>query len=115
MTRHDIPQCLRDIRTSIDSIEEYLVRSMGERRDFDVYMSDKLLRRGVERELEIIGEATGRVLRADPDFKLENARQIIGTRNWVIHTYERIDDQTIWGIVIKHLPPLRAEVDKLLG
>lgn len=38
---------------SILSIEEYL----GEKRDFIAYEQNKLLRRAVERELEIIGEA----------------------------------------------------------
>lgn len=39
--------------TIILSIEEYL----GEKRDFIAYEQNKLLRRAVERELEIIGEA----------------------------------------------------------
>ena len=43
---------LHDIRESIRSIEEYL----GEQRDFNRYSSNKMLRRAVERELEIIGE-----------------------------------------------------------
>ena len=49
----DILTYLLDIQNSIDSINEYL----GENRNFNVYLSNKLLRRGIERELEIIGEA----------------------------------------------------------
>ena len=112
---HDITQCLRDIRTCIDTIEEYLTETMGNRRDFNVYMRNRMLRQAVERNIEIIGEATGRILRTDPSFELENARRIIGTRNWVIHTYEKIDDAMIWGIVTYHLPPLREEVERLLA
>ena len=48
-----IQKYLYDIRQSISSIEEYL----GEKRDFFAYEQNKLLRRAVERELEIIGEA----------------------------------------------------------
>ena len=113
--RHDIPQCLRDIRNCIDDIEGYLTETMGERRDFGVYMSNGMLRRAVERNLEIIGEATNRILKTDPSFPITAARKIVDTRNWVIHTYEKIDDQTVWGIAIKHLPPLRAEVERLLA
>ncbi len=109
--RHDITQCLRDILAAIDAIERFL----GPTRNYYRYVEDELLRSGVERKLEIIGEATGRILRAKPDFKLENARKIVDTRNWVIHTYEKIDDSIIWGIVTKHLPQLRAEVEKLLA
>lgn len=49
----EIKKYLFDILESINSIENYL----GEKRDFFVYNSNKMLRRAVERELEIIGEA----------------------------------------------------------
>jgi len=50
-------KCLFDIQESINSIEDYL----GEKRNFEEYISNKLLRRAVERELEIIGEAMNRI------------------------------------------------------
>jgi len=40
----EIKKYLYNIRESIDSIEKYL----GDNRDFNVYMSDKMLRRAVE-------------------------------------------------------------------
>ena len=49
----EIQKYLYDIISSINSINEYL----GEDRDFIKYKTNKLLRRGIERELEIIGEA----------------------------------------------------------
>ncbi len=115
MEQHDIPTCLYDIRTSIDSIEEYLARFMGKCRDFSIYSQEKFLRRCVERELEIIGEATKRILQTNPEFKLTNARKIIDLRNYVAHGYDIVDNDTIWVIVTKHLPLLKAEVEKLLG
>ena len=115
MERHDIGKCLRDIGESINTIEAHLTRIMGERRDFNVYMQDKLLRQGVERNLEIIGEATSRIMKTDPEFKLENARRIVDLRNWVIHAYDNVNDTIIWGIVTYHLPALRAEVERLLA
>jgi hypothetical protein len=42
-----------DILGSIESIESFL----GDHRDFNRYLEDKMLRRAVEREIEIIGEA----------------------------------------------------------
>ncbi len=115
MKRHDIPQCLEDIIAAIDNIEEYLTEFMGERRDFNLYRQKKVLKSGVERQLEIIGEAVGRIMKADPSFELSNARQIIGTRNWVIHAYDNVNDTLIWDIVVNHLQPLRAEVERLLA
>jgi uncharacterized protein with HEPN domain len=55
---HDIRTCLSDIKISIDSINEYLSEFLGDKRDFNLYMQKKSLRRAVERELEIVGEAT---------------------------------------------------------
>lgn len=45
----EIKKFLFDIRESIDSIEKYL----GDQRDYDKYLADKMLRRAVEREFEI--------------------------------------------------------------
>ena len=101
---------LFDIQTSINSIYEYL----GEARDFFLYKKDKKLRRAIERELEIIGEATNRILKINPDFPLEDARKIVDLRNWVIHGYDKVDDVIIWGIVCNQLPKLKTAVDKLM-
>ncbi len=51
--RREIKKYLFDIKTSIDSIYEFL----GDKRDFSEYKKNKLLRRAIEREIEIIGEA----------------------------------------------------------
>ena len=55
-----------------------------------------------------------RILKFDPEFKLENARNIIGTRNRIIHSYDAISDELIWSIVINHFPLLKIEVIGLL-
>jgi hypothetical protein len=60
--KREINKYFFDIKTSIDSINEYL----SETRDFFEYQKNKLLRRGVEREIEIIGEAMSRILKLDP-------------------------------------------------
>jgi uncharacterized protein with HEPN domain len=109
--KREIKKYLFDINTSIDSIFDYL----GNERNFFEYQKNKLLRRGIEREIEIIGEATKRILKIDPDFNLSNARQIVDTRNWVIHGYDRVDDVIIWGIVSNHLPKLKKEIEEYLN
>ena len=106
----EIQKYLFDIQTSINSINEYL----GDKRNFFTYQNNKLLRRGIERELEIIGEAANRILKIDPSVKIDNARKIVDLRNWVIHGYDKIDDVIIWGIVSKQLPLLKIQVDNLL-
>ncbi|NJO91535.1 MAG: DUF86 domain-containing protein [Chloroflexia bacterium] len=108
--KREIKKYLFDIKTSIESIFDYL----GEKRDFLDYQQNKLLRRGIEREIEIIGEATGRILKLDENIQIENARKIVDTRNWVIPGYDKVDDVVIWGIISNHLPKLQKEVEELL-
>jgi len=105
-----IQKYLYDITISINSIYEYL----GENRDFNEYSENKLLRRAVERELEIIGEASNRILKLDNEFPIDNARKIVDLRNWVIHGYDKVDDVIIWGILSNHRPKLKEQVENLM-
>ena len=79
------------------------------------FQNDIKTRRAVERNIEIIGEAMDRILKRDKLFQLPNSRKIVDTRNRIIHGYDTVSDEIIWGIVIKHLPALKAEIEKLLG
>ena len=108
--KREAKKYLFDIKSSIESIFEFL----GEKRNFFEYQNNKLLRRGIEREIEIIGEAMNRIMKIAPDIQIENARQIVDTRNWVIHGYDKVDDVVIWGVISNHLPKLRKEVEDLL-
>lgn len=107
----DIRKYLYDMQQSILSIEEYL----GEKHDFFVYEHNKLLRRAVERELEILGEAARHLLDLQPDIPLENARKVVDLHNFVIHGYDKVDNVIIWGIIHKDLPRLKQQVDDLLA
>ncbi len=108
--QREILKYLHDIKVSIDSIYDYL----GSKRDFNDYKANKLLRRRAERELEIIGEATNRILKINPDIEISDARRIVDLRNWVIHGYDKIDDVIVWGIVSKDVPKLKIQVEALL-
>lgn len=108
--QHSVEMYLLDISNSIDSIFEYL----GEERNFQFYESNKLLRRAVERELEIIGEATNRIIKINPNIDISDSRRIVDLRNWVIHAYNNVDNVIIWGIINKDLPLLKKQVSNLL-
>ncbi len=108
---NEIKKYLFDIQESIDSILKYL----GDNRDFKVYMADKMLRRAVEREFEIIGEAMSRIEKLDSTIEISSKRQIISMRNRVIHGYDKIDNEIIWGTIVRHLPTLKLEIDNLLA
>lgn len=102
---------LYDIKGSIEEIESYF--DFKEKK-FEKYKNDILLKRGIERNLEIIGEAVNRVLKEDADIKIENAKRIIGLRNKIIHGYDTISDENIWGIVINHIPKLKSEIINII-
>jgi uncharacterized protein with HEPN domain len=106
----EVKKFLFDIQESIESIEKYL----GDKRDFNVYMANKMMRRAVEREFEIIGEAMGRLDKLDSTIEISAKRQIISMRNRVIHGYDKIDNEIIWGTIVRHLPTLKIEIDNLL-
>lgn len=105
-----IKKSLFDIQTSITSIYDYL----GSGTDFNAFSQNKLLQRAIEHEIEIIGEAIKRILIADPDFKITNSREIINTRNWISHGYDKVDEMILWGIISHHLPILLLEVNQYL-
>jgi uncharacterized protein with HEPN domain len=108
---NDIKTWLYDILQSINEIDSYYDNKP---RIFEEYISDIKTKRAIERDLEIIGEAANRILRKDKGFKLDHAEKIIGTRNRIIHGYDKISDDLIWSIVINHLPKLKKEVTGLL-
>jgi uncharacterized protein with HEPN domain len=101
---------LYDILNAIDEIETFLINIPN----FSSYQNDLKTKRAVERNLEIIGEAMNRILKKDATVQLSNSRKIVETRNRIIHGYDTVSDEVIWGIITKHLPILKGEVDKLL-
>ena len=105
---------LFDIKIAIEEIDSYFE---NQEKDFFKYRKNIMLKRAIERNLEIIGEAMNRILKRDSSFESEisNAKAIIGLRNQVIHAYDNISDENIWSILINHLPKLKLEVDQLVN
>ncbi len=103
---------LYDILSSINEIESYYVETP---KIFEVYQNDLRTKRAVERNIEIIGEAMSRILKENSEIEISNSRKIVDVRNRIIHGYDSVSDDVIWGIVIKNLPVLQKEVETLLN
>ena len=101
---------LLDIIQCIDEIYIFL----GDKRDFLAYKNDLKTKKAIERNIEIIGEAVNRILKIDTTFPLDNAKNIIGTRNRIIHSYDNISDEVIWTIVSRELPELKKQIEKIV-
>ena len=107
----EIKTWLFDILKAIEEIEQFLPEGL---RIFSEYKNDLKTKRAVERNLEIIGEATNRILNKDSNFEISSSRKIINLRNRIIHGYDVISDELIWGIIINDLPNLKSEISKYL-
>lgn len=84
---------LWDALQAVDSISRFV-----QHRTYDDYDADELLRSGVERKFEIIGEALNQLSKADRDLaaRIPDLRQIIGLRNVLIHGYALVDNSQVW-------------------
>ena len=82
-------KCLYDIKLAIEEIDSFFIDT---EKSYDSYRKDTLLRRAIERNLEIIGESMNRILKEDPEYNIEHVRRIIGLRNQIIHGYDSVSD-----------------------
>jgi uncharacterized protein with HEPN domain len=103
---------LQDILTAIEEIDSFFD---GKPRLFDEFYNDIRLRRAIERDIEIIGEAMNRILKVDSNVAISNSRKIVDARNYIIHGYDSLSADILWSIVINHLPKLKEEVVVLLN
>lgn len=108
----EIKSCLFDILNAINEIDSFFVDAEF---SFETYTIDLRIKRAIERNVEIIGEAINRILIKDQSFKLSNARKIVDTRNRIIHGYDSVSDEIMWSIIITHLPILKSEAENFLG
>lgn len=106
----EIKTWLQDVLTAIQEIESYFSQDSS----FEVFSEDLRTRRAVERNIEIMGEAINRILKKDPFIDLSNAKKVVQTRNHIAHSYDDISEEILWSIVIKHLPSLKKDIERLL-
>ena len=107
----EIKKYLHDIITSIDAINEYI----GGNKNFYDFQNNRMLKKATEREFEIIGEATKRILKLDENINITSARKIVDLRNYLAHGYDTVDYNVLWGLISKHLPILEIDVKTLIN
>lgn len=105
-----ISKYLSDILNAISEIEIASER-FGKR--YEIFESDVVFRKFVERNIEIMGEAMNRILKITPEIEISSARKIVDTRNYVIHAYDSLKPDILWAIVINHIPRLKKELENL--
>jgi len=99
---NEVKTWLRDIEQAIGEINSF----MPDEKNFKNFQKDIKTKRAVERNIEIIGEAMSRILKADPNIKISHTRKIVDTRNRIIHGYDSVSEDILWGIIMRNLPDL---------
>jgi uncharacterized protein with HEPN domain len=109
---------LRDKRSYLWDILEAsrAILTFTEGKSFADYQANQMLRRAVERDFTIIGEAFTQARRFFPEtpWNISNIGKIIGFCNQLVHAYMVIDDEAVWGTIKNDLPLLISEVEALL-
>lgn len=106
MSKRNIVLYLEDIKNSIKKIEEY-TRGLS----FADFAKNQMAIDAVVRNFEIMGEAANNIPKR---FKVKHPevpwRQIIGTRNSIIHEYFGIDLEIIWSSIQEDIPKLKEQI-----
>ncbi len=101
---------LEDICGSIDAIQSF-VKDIS----FESFISDRKTFSATVRELEIIGEAAGRVSphiqQQFPDIPWRTMKDF---RNVLAHHYFGINANVVWDVVIRKLPELKSQIHTAL-
>ncbi|MGB5561129.1 MAG: DUF86 domain-containing protein [Sedimenticolaceae bacterium] len=99
----------REWKFYIDDMLRFAEKVLAYSADLDQvrFERDELKYDAILRNLELIGEAATRVPAAvRQEHPVIPWRQVIATRNRLIHGYLGIDNDTLWSIVIDDVPPL---------
>ncbi len=81
----------------------------------EIVDQDEMLAFALVRAIEVLGEAASRIT---PETRVALPqipwKVIVGMRNKIIHDYRTIDTRIVWKTVVEDLPPLIAELEKIL-
>lgn len=103
---------LLDIQSAIVEVESFMISNCD---GFSGLQQNTMFKRALERNVEIIGEAVNRILVLEPEILISSARRIVDARNFIIHEYEKVSEEVLWAIAVRHIPLLKIEVEKLLA
>ena len=106
----------REFNYLVDILEAArLLQKFVEGVNQDTFENDLMRQAAVMRQLEIMGEAARRLSEETRQELSEIPwHQIIGMRNRLIHVYDDVDLAIVWDTVQNDLPPLIAQLEKIV-
>ena len=106
---------MKNARLPLEHIRQamrFLLEHVHAKEDLE---KDEVLRHAVERNFTVIGEAAKRV---PESVRKENPqipwKEMAGMRDMIIHEYDDIDLDEVWGTIKKDIPNVLVSIDKLL-
>ena len=111
MKRNNTALFLEDIKISFEKIFKYT-----DNLSYDEFINDDKTKDAVERNFEIIGEATKK-LPSDIKDKYPNIpfRQIAGMRDKIIHDYFGVDYSILWQTIQNRLPEFYENIKQVIN
>ena len=77
---------------------------------------NRMLELSLVRLVEVVGEAASQISRADQArYPSIPWPQVMGMRHRLVHGYDTVDLKVLWDTISDDLPPLIAELERVLG
>ncbi len=111
MAVEEVLTYLQDVLDAINDMESCFVGFPNRYELFEKYIMRKCV---VERKTEIMGEAINRIMKADQSVEIPNARAVIDTRNRIIHSYDNVQPEFLWSLVVRHIPELKKDIERII-
>ena len=107
-----LPKHLHDALTAARRAVEFMLDIAD-----SAYSGNVLVRSAVERQLEILGEASRRALEDTPELRdqIPELAVAVGLRNRIIHGYDRVEHDVVVETVRRDLPVLIQRLEAELA
>lgn len=56
-----------------------------------------------------------RIRKTDASVVIPHSRAIIDTRNRIIHSYDNVHPEFLWGLVKRHIPELKRDIERIIA
>ena len=95
----------------------HLVAQFIEGKNWSDYKDDIALRSAVERQCQILGEALYQLQKSHPSIaqRIPNHRDIINFRHVLVHGYDKVENEVVWGIAQAKVPKLVLDIETMLN
>jgi len=109
-----VPDYLAHILGAIERIDRYT-------KDLDdvAFLNNELVQDAVIRNIEVIGEASNKIMRTAPDFAARHKEipwlVMYTMRNRLSHGYDRVDFEIVWRLIKRDLPDLHARLRSVMA